>query len=386
MNYTPHSREREGDGQRRGKEAGIALMIVLWVLTLLSVMVFEFCATMRIEATITGNFKEGANSYYLALAGINRAIIEIVKSESSVKKFKGSEETMVKGNKEDETEEEEESKEWKPREEPYTFPFANGECEVKIGDEGSKINLNWIAAQAKKNRKLLTDILEKSCGLEGDERDIIADSIIDWVDKDHAHLLNGAEDEHYESLEDPYECRDGDFVVTEELLLVNGITEEIYYGKKSSSEESDEFEERTDTYFPEGEEWGNWEGERRIPQEGLSEIFTVFSSKTALKININDAPYGLLMSVQGMTDEVALRIIELRREEEFEDINDARLKTLPNYNQIASKITVDPTNFYRIEACGKVADSSVRRTVTAVIELTMKKKEKYKILYWQEGV
>lgn len=382
MNYTPHSREREGDGQGRGAETGIALMIVLWVLTLLSVMVFEFCATMRIEATITGNFKEGANSYYLALAGINRAIIEIVKTKSSVKKFKGSKETMVKGK--DETEEEEESKEWKPREEPYTFPFADGECEVKIGDEGSKINLNWVAAQAKKNRKLLTDILEKSCGLEGDERDIIADSIIDWVDKDHAHLLNGAEDEYYESLEDPYECRDGDFVVTEELLLVNGVTEEIYYGKKSSSEESDEFEGKTDTYLPEGEEWGNWEGERRVSQEGLSEIFTVFSSKTSLKININDAPYGLLMSVQGMTDEVALRIIELRREEEFKNRNDARLKTLPNYNQIASKITVDPTNFYRIEACGKVADSSVKRTVTAVIELTMRKKEKYKILYWQE--
>jgi hypothetical protein len=83
---------------------------------------------------------------------------------------------------------------------------------------------------------------------------------------------------------------------------------------------------------------------------------------------------------------VALRIIELRREEEFENINDARLKTLPNYNQIASKITVDSTNFYRIEACGKVADSSVKRTVAVVIELTMKKKEKYKILYWQEGV
>lgn len=384
MNYTPHSREREGDGQGRGAETGIALMIVLWVLTLLSVMVFEFCATMRIEATITGNFKEGANSYYLALAGINRAIIEIVKTKSSVKKFRGSKETMVKGK--DETEEEEESKEWKPREEPYTFPFADGECEVKIGDEGSKINLNWVAAQAKKNRKLLTDILEKSCGLEGDERDIIADSIIDWVDKDHAHLLNGAEDEYYESLEDPYECRDGDFAVTEELLLVNGVTEEIYYGKKSSSEESDEFEGKTDTYLPEGEEWGNWEGERRVSQEGLSEIFTVFSSKTSLKININDAPYGLLMSVQGMTDEVALRIIELRREEEFKNRNDARLKTLPNYNQIASKITVDPTNFYRIEACGKIADSSVKRTVTAVIELTMRKKEKYKILYWQEGV
>ncbi|MBW1840040.1 MAG: general secretion pathway protein GspK, partial [Deltaproteobacteria bacterium] len=350
---------------------------------LLSVMVFEFSYTMRLEATVTRNFKEGANSYYLAQAGINRAVIEIVKTKSSVKKFKGSKESLVKDKEQDETGEEEESKEWRPREEPYAFPFGGGECEVKIGDEGSKINLNWVAKEAKKNRKLLTDILEKSCGLEGEKRDTIADSIIDWVDKDSAHLLNGAEDDYYESLEDPYECRDGNFVVTEELLLVRGVTEEIYYGKKPFSEEGDEFEEKVSTYSAGGEEWGNLGEERRITQ-GLSEIFTVFSSKTSHKININDASYGLLMSMQGMTDEVALRIIELRREEEFENINDVRLKTLPNYNQIASKITVDPTNFYRIEACGRVADSSVKRTITAVIELTMKKRNKYAIVYWQE--
>jgi len=383
MNHMSHNAKREADKWKIAAEKGIALMIVLWVLTLLSVMVFEFSYTMRLEATVTRNFKEGANSYYLAQAGINRAVIEIVKTKSSVKKFKGSKESLVKDKEQDETGEEEESKEWRPREEPYAFPFGDGECEVKIGDEGSKNNLNWVAKEAKKNRKFLTDILEKSCGLEGEKRDTIADSIIDWVDKDSAHLLNGAEDDYYESLEDPYECRDGNFVVTEELLLVRGVTEEIYYGKKPFSEEGDEFEEKVSTYSAGGEEWGNLGEERRITQ-GLSEIFTVFSSETSHKTNINDASYGLLMSVQGMTDEVALRIIELRREEEFENINDVRLKTLPNYNQIASKITVDPTNFYRIEACGRVADSSVKRTITAVIELTMKKRNKYAIVYWQE--
>lgn len=359
---------------RMSRERGIALMLVLWVLTLLSVMVFEFCYTMRLEATITKNFKEGARSYYLAQAGINRAIIEIVKTKSTLKKFKEAKKTMVKdGEKSESEEEKEESKEWKPQGEPYTFPFEDGECEVKIRDEGSKINLNWVAKEAKKNRKVITDILEKGCGLEGDERDIIADSIIDWVDRDHNHLLNGAEDDYYKSLEDPYECRDGKFVVTEELLLVRGVTEEIYYGRRSSAEEGDE------GTLPGTEDGG-------MIANGLSELFTVFSNKNSLKININDAPYELLMTVTGMTDEVARRIIELRREEEFENINDARLKELPNYNQIAPQITVNPTNFYRIEARGRVADSSVKRIITAVMELTMKKRDKYKILYWKEGV
>jgi len=86
-----------------------------------------------------------------------------------------------------------------------------------------------------------------------------------------------------------------------------------------------------------------------------------------------------------MTPEVARRIIELRREEEFENINDVRLKELPNYTQIAASITVDPTNFYRIEARGKMSNSFVKRAITAVIKLSPKKREKYEVLYWQEG-
>lgn len=367
-------------------ERGIALMLVLWVLTLLSIMVFEFCYTMRIEATITRNFKEGERSYFLAQAGIHRAIIEIVRTKRTVKKFEGSKESMVKDEEKDVDDEEEQSDEWKPREEPYTFPLEDGECEVNISDEGSKINLNWIAKNAKTNRKLLTDIFENSFGLEGEERDIIIDSIIDWVDKDHNHLMNGAEDEYYESLEDPYECRDGDFVVTEELLLVRGVTEDMYYGRNLSSRQRDELMGEAGAYPIKELEQGLEEAEERPLGNGLSELFTVFSDKNSIKININDAPYGLLMSVSGMTDDVAQRIIELRREEEFENIRDARLMELPNYNQIVTQITLDPTDYYRIEARGRVDDSSVARTVSAVVKITPKEKDKYKVVYWQEGV
>ena len=221
---------------RMNDERGIALVLVLWVLMLLFIIVFEFCSTMRIEATIARNFKEGERSYYFAEAGINRGIIELVKAKSQVKKFKGSKETLVDkedrlGKDRDEEEEEKETEEWVPREQPYAFPFEDGECEVTIGDEGSKINLNWIAAKAKSDRQVLADILENSCGLYDEERDTIVDSIIDWVDKDHEHLMGGAEDDYYESLEDPYECRDGEFVILDELLLVRGVTEDIYYGR-----------------------------------------------------------------------------------------------------------------------------------------------------------
>ena len=174
--------------------------------------------------------------------------------------------------------------------------------------------------------------MEKSCGLEGEDRDIIVDSIIDWVDKDHNHLMNGAEDEYYESLEDPYEARDSEFVVAEELLLVRGITEDIFYGRKDPFDDADTETEQQDSFaidpFAEDGEGGN------IVYQGLSELFTVFSASSSIKININDAPYGLLMTVPAMTEDLAQRIIELRREEEFESMQDARLMELLNFAQI----------------------------------------------------
>ena len=55
-------------------EKGIALFLVLWVLTLLSVIAGEFCFAMRTEVNMTRNFKGQTEAYYIALAGMNRAI------------------------------------------------------------------------------------------------------------------------------------------------------------------------------------------------------------------------------------------------------------------------------------------------------------------------
>ena len=53
---------------------------------------------------------------------------------------------------------------------------------------------------------------------------------MDWRDKDNLHRLNGAEDDYYLSLPQPYKCKNGDFTSIEELLLVRGVTPEIFYG------------------------------------------------------------------------------------------------------------------------------------------------------------
>jgi general secretion pathway protein K len=66
--------------------------------------------------------------------------------------------------------------------------------------------------------------------LDDKEKDIIVDSILDWRDNDDLRRLHGAEDEYYQSLPDPYRAKNDDFESVEELLLVKGITPEIFHG------------------------------------------------------------------------------------------------------------------------------------------------------------
>ena len=94
---------------------------------------------------------------------------------------------------------------------------------MKIGNESGKINLNHADAATLK-------MLLSAFDLDEDEKSVIADSILDWRDANDLHRLNGAEDEYYRSLKVPYECKDGDFDSVEELLLVRGVTEALFYG------------------------------------------------------------------------------------------------------------------------------------------------------------
>jgi len=51
--------------------------MVLWVITILSVIVLEFSFAMRTEVQITQNFQEELQLYAMAEGGIQRAVIEL---------------------------------------------------------------------------------------------------------------------------------------------------------------------------------------------------------------------------------------------------------------------------------------------------------------------
>ena len=62
----------------RSDERGIALLVVLLLLTVLLLMAFEFAFTSRTEVDMAGNYRDSTRAYYLALAALDRAVEEIM--------------------------------------------------------------------------------------------------------------------------------------------------------------------------------------------------------------------------------------------------------------------------------------------------------------------
>lgn len=113
---------------------------------------------------------------------------------------------------------------WIPDPEPYSITIGDIGCDVYIEDEGGKINLNTINPA---NREMVVEfLLSKDVSI--DDADVIIDSILDWIDKDELHHINGAETDYYERLPEPYNSKNAKLDSIEELLLVKGITSLIF--------------------------------------------------------------------------------------------------------------------------------------------------------------
>jgi general secretion pathway protein K len=198
-------------------QSGIALVMVLWVLMILSVVVLEFSYGMRTEVQITQNYREEVQLYALAQGGVQRAAVELVyKNDARVQQKRKSlrEEGIAP-----------DQQEWLTDGRTYALSFETGDCEIRITGEGGKVNINTVT------ESLLRKIIGHF-GLEGETRDVVVDSILDWRDPDDFYRINGAENDYYRSLPEPYDAKNGNLDSIEELLLVRGVTPDLFSGKR----------------------------------------------------------------------------------------------------------------------------------------------------------
>ena len=327
-------------------ENGIVLFLVLWILTLLSVIVGEFCHAMRTEVNITRNFKEETQAYYIAMAGVNRAIAELIRNEAMSQKARYPD-----------SEEEEEEIRWRVNTDIPAIYFGDGQFEVKIGNESGKVNIN------RADRRLLRMIVN-GFDLEDSDKDVIVDSILDWRDKNSLHRVNGAEDDYYRSLPEPYECKDDDFDCVEELLLVRGVTVEIFYGG---------LRDMVTVY--QGKDSRAKRSSRRTKSAALN------------KININAASSSMLRSLPQMTDDLVQDIIEYRKEDDFKSLTELPPIVGPDvYRAIAPYITLQASPYFTIKSVGTVEGGQTCQGVQAMVEINTRLKKGYRMIQWVDGL
>ena len=335
---------------RNGK--GVALIMVLWILAVLSVIAFEFSYAMRTEVKIVDNDQEELQLYGLAAGGVQRAIAELVyKHDSRVqnkRRVLKSEELPP------------ERKEWVTDGRNYRLTFDQGVCEVKVMGEAGKININLVSELLL--RKIITNL-----GIEGGARDIVVDSLLDWRDPDDFYRLHGAENDYYQSLPESYECKNGNLDSIEELLLVRGITPELFYGKKGSSPEE-----------------GENENSRR---SGMKEIFSIYA--LGEQVDINSAPLEVLRFALGIPNETARGIIRTREEKGFENQRDL-LQRVPELGPFLGDIgrfilfkSMKP--YYTIEAQARRKNGKSVRGIKVIIKIDPREKEGYKIIQWLDA-
>lgn len=193
-------------------ERGLALVIVLLVLSLLLAIAGEFALAMRLEGTTTLNFRAAVAAGYLAEAAYQRAVAELAPDatahhldETGLLVFRRSRTEAAKApNRRD-------------------IALGPGRFSYRITDEEARLNLNRMSPE--QLHRLLTEL-----GVEREARDVIVDSIQDWRDPNEEYRLNGAESDYYLGLPVPYRSKNADFDSVEELLQVRGVTPRIFYG------------------------------------------------------------------------------------------------------------------------------------------------------------
>jgi len=274
---------------RRG-ESGIALIIVMISITVLAILAAGFAFSMQVETKLARNYNSEAELEWLGRSGVEYA------------KWILAEQLRIRG-------------------EPYDgldqiwaggpggiattnsalmdvqkeVRLGNGSFTWTITDMERKFNIN-TAPEAVLQQALIL------MGVDAGQMTPIVNSIRDWMDNNPSPRMQGAKSDYYQSLEPPYFCKSGPIDDMSELLLIKGVSPEIYWGGASTNHFPAAFQKRSGAF-----------GQQPLVPEftsGLVDVFTPLSGGP--QININTASADVLQLIPGVTPVIAEAIVSGR--------------------------------------------------------------------------
>ena len=238
---------RESHRVRKG--SGFVLVGVLIVVMLLSMIALSVLFRMRSEETAGATGSTSEQGWATAMSGVREAMrLAPIFQPGDTTWMDAPERFKDRMLYDDGTEE------WR-----WTLYSANPEGGIRFGltDEASKLNLNSAT----------TSMVSRLPGMKVS----LTDALLDFLDADDVPRPEGAEQEYYNALPQPYRMHNGPLSTVEQLLLVRGFSPSVVLGEDANRNFSlDPNEDDGDEREPPDDADGRL-------QPGLLPLLTVYS-------------------------------------------------------------------------------------------------------------
>ncbi len=297
---------------------GMALVLTILIVSLLTITVFDIFHESWIQTVLASVYRDDTRAFYAARSGQDAAkLILLEDARSPIRRDALTEE-------------------WAQSTIP--LPIDNEYAWIEIRDESGKINLNSLTTSRgfpnERWIKIFSRLLRRLEINEG-----IADSLVDWMDRDSEPRPDGAEDGYYSSLKNPYRAKNAKLDSVDELLLVRGFTPKVM----------DKLREHVSV-------WG------------------------ADKININTASDMVLWSLDDdMTGEMVKGILRARLAAPFGKRED--VKRIPGLSEIYPKIALSidvKSNIFSVKS-----SATFNETVKTIVAVYKRSSSDVKTLFYK---
>jgi len=177
------------------RSKGFALVLVLWVLSLLTIMAGSFALSMRREAGIVAGSSTNAQAAAIAESGLAIAELMLMHPDQLQR--------------------------WRTDGSIYQVDYVGSRVRIRPLSEAGKIDIN-SADQA-----LLQQLMVQA-PMEAEAQTKLVSAILDWRDADDLVHIGGAEKEEYRDAGLSYSPRNKPFQSIEELQMVLGMNEQVF--------------------------------------------------------------------------------------------------------------------------------------------------------------
>jgi general secretion pathway protein K len=278
---------------RPSRQRGIALIIVMISVMVLTVLAAGFAYSMKVETKLARNANNEAELEWLGRSGVEYARWVLANSLlDPTQPYDSLDQPWATGSG------------WLgPTNAPIAevqnpFTLGRGTVHWKIVDLERKFNIN-------NSEPILQQVLPQALTLMGAspaDSTPVVNSILDWIDTDDQPHVEGAETEYYQTLKPPYTAKNGPFDDISELLLIKDMTPEIYYGVSATNYQPSYYSQQRDRF-----------GRQTTPMPtvtvGITDLFTPLSDG---RININTASAEVLQLLPGVEPMIAEAIVNGR--------------------------------------------------------------------------